>query len=100
MIDEDENEIAQTVMVSALAQILKGNEGIIIHQDGEGFIVYRNSVDKTITIIGDDDYLQLEHGKIIEMKYEDMRKDKNKGEGEDESVDFDVMAVNKNTTIH
>ena len=69
-----ENEIAEedgtALLVKALAVMLKPDEGIVIHHEGEGFVIYNNSAESTISIIGDDDYLDIEPGTLIWMHYD------------------------------
>ena len=58
------------ILVKAMVQILKPDEGIVIHHNKEAFIVYWNSVESSLRIVQDDDYADLEHGRLIWMHYE------------------------------
>ena len=91
----NEEDIANILIVRALAQLLKDDEGIVIHHEGDGYLIYNNSVQETITVVLDDDYLNIEHGKLIWMHYEGS----NAPEQAADQV-FEEMVPDTNTTKH
>lgn len=58
------------ILVKAMVQILKPDEGIVIHHDKKSYIVYWNSVESSLRIVQDEDYAEMEHGRLIWMHYE------------------------------
>ena len=68
--DFPDTEFLTAIIVKALVQILKPDEGIVIHQDDEAFIVYWDSADKQLKVMQDDEYEEIEHGRLIWMHYE------------------------------
>lgn len=68
--DFPETEFLTTVLVKALVQILRPDEGIVIHHGNEAYIVYYNSATSELKVIEDEEYLEIEHGRLIWMHYE------------------------------
>jgi len=53
-----DEEIVFPLFVRALSALLEETEGIIIHRDGKGYVVYR--ADGQLHVIEDDDYLNYQ----------------------------------------
>jgi len=70
MSEEFDTSIVEVLLVKAIVQLLKNDEGMIIHHDGKGFAVYKNSVNGTIEVCHDEEYLDQEHGQLIWMHYD------------------------------
>jgi hypothetical protein len=70
MNDEDQNEIYLSLFAMACGQLLKNDEGIIVHYDGVGYAVYKNSNNGTVAIMSDEQYADLDPGTMIWMHYE------------------------------
>ena len=70
MEDENGDNIVEILFVKAIVQLLKNDEGMIIHHDGKGYAVYKNSVNGTIELCIDEEYLDQEHGQLIWMHYD------------------------------
>lgn len=68
--DEDVDNLGVVLFVKSLASVLKDDEGVIIHHDGKGYAVFKNSMENTISVIEDDDYLELEDGTMMWMHYD------------------------------
>ena len=68
--DEELEDLGMVLFVKSLAMILKDDEGIIIHHEGKGYAVFRNSRQNTISVMEDDEYLDLDEGMMIWMQYE------------------------------
>ena len=67
---EELDTIVEVLFVKAIVELLKNDEGIIIHHDGKGYAVYKNSVNGTVELCYDDEYLDQEHGQLIWMHYD------------------------------
>ena len=67
---EDQDNLGIVLFVKALASLLKDDEGVIIHQDEKAYAVFKNSVEGTISVIEDDDYLEIEDGTLMWMHYD------------------------------
>ena len=69
--DEDEmDNLGLALFVKSLAYLLKDDEGIILHHEDRAFAVYKSSKYSTISIIEDEDYLEMDEGTMIWMHYE------------------------------
>jgi len=86
-------ELGTVLFVKTISALLKDDEGVVIHHDDKGYVVFKNSVQGTISIMGDEDYLEMEHGTLIWMHYED-------GGGEAPEPEFDDLIVGKNEKLH
>ena len=56
-------DISIALFVQSLGYLLDENEGIIIHHEGEGYVVWKNPFNKTIEVLKDEDYLTVEDGR-------------------------------------
>lgn len=86
-------ELGTVLFVKSLTCLLKDDEGVVIHHDDKGYVVFKNSVQETISIMGDDDYLEMEHGTLIWMHYED-------GGGKAPEPEFDEIVIGKEEKLH
>jgi len=60
----------EAILVRACVQLLKPDEGIIIHFEDEVYAVYYNSSEEALKIVQEPEYDELEHGRLIWMHYE------------------------------
>ena len=67
---EELDTIVEVLFVKAIVELLKNDEGIIIHHDGKGYAVYKNSVNDTVELCYNEEYLDLEHGQLMWMQYD------------------------------
>ena len=88
---DDFEELGTVLFVRALASMLKPDEGIILHHEGHGYVVYSNSEYETISVIGDDDYLEIEHGTLMWMYYEG---------SEAPEPEFDEVIIGRDEKLH
>lgn len=69
--DEEINiSIVEILFVKAIVELLKNDEGMIIHHEGKGYAVSKNSANGTIELSIDEEYLDQEHGQLIWMQYD------------------------------
>ena len=69
MKEEMDPSIVEILFVKAMVELLKNDEGMIIHHEGRGYAVSKNSANGTIELSIDEDYLEHEHGQFIWMQY-------------------------------
>jgi hypothetical protein len=67
MMDAD---LAARIYANACGVLLKPDEGVVIHTQGETYTVYNNSQDGQIYIEQNEDLEHLEHGRRIWNHYE------------------------------
>lgn len=89
--DEELEDLGMVLFVKSLAMILKDDEGIIIHHEGKGYAVFRNSIQNTISVMEDDEYLDLDEGMMIWMQYEGSSAP---------APEFDEMIIGADETRH
>jgi len=68
--DEEQVKISIGLFVQALGYMFEENEGIIIHLDDKGYVVWKNPENETIEVMADDEYLQFESGRRTWIHYE------------------------------
>jgi len=69
-VQEPELGFLNEILVVSVVQLLKQDEGIVIHHNDKAYVVYNNSEDQTLKIMEDEDYLKIEHGRLLWMHYE------------------------------
>ena len=70
---EDKQEaidLSATLFVQVIASLLKDDEGMIVHHEGVGYVVFSNSADQQIQIMEDEEYLLISPGTLIWMHYD------------------------------
>ena len=75
MDDDDNNELdgsslPEALFAQAMVYLLKDDEGIIVHNNEKGYIIWSNSEEMTISIAQDDEYLKQPQGQLIWMHYD------------------------------
>lgn len=85
-------ELADTLIVHALAALLKPDEGVILHHEGNGYVLFRNSEEEQIQLVEGEDFLKEAHGTLIWMHY--------KGSNAPEPEDGEQVLCNDNETRH
>ena len=61
----DDADFATGIFIKALAARLDVDQGVIVHHDDQGYIVYKNVKNKTLGIQEDERFLQYEHGTLV-----------------------------------
>jgi len=64
----DSDDIA-SIMSQAVGRFLSEDEGVIIHNKEQGYVVYRDSESNEIRLSEDSDYLKAEHGTLVWMHH-------------------------------
>ncbi len=70
VVEESEFGFLNEILVISVVQLLKEDEGIVIHHNEKAYLVYNNSKEMALKIMEDDDYLKVEHGRLIWMHYD------------------------------
>jgi len=68
--DEDVDNLGVVLFVKSLASLLKDDEGVIVHHNDKAYAVFKNSMEGTISVIEDEDYLKMDDGTLMWMHYE------------------------------
>lgn len=69
-VDVTELGFLNEILVISVVHLLKPDEGIVIHHDDKAYIVYNNAEESALKIMEDEDYLEIEHGRLIWMHYD------------------------------
>jgi len=84
-----EDDKFTAIFVKALSERLKEDQGVIVHHDGFGYIVYKNTANKTMGIQEDKQFLLYPHGSLVttgvSQQMADMKVEAVEEEEEDEA---------------
>ena len=59
------SKLAEILYIKALSERLGTDQGVIIHHEDRGYIVYKNIANKTMGIQEDEQFLRYEHGTLV-----------------------------------
>lgn len=60
-----ERDLAELLYIKALAARLGDDQGVIVHHDDQGYIVYKNIANKTLGVQEEERFLQYPHGQLV-----------------------------------
>jgi hypothetical protein len=60
-----DKDLSELLYIKALAARLGDDQGVIIHHDDQGYIVYKNIKNKTLGIQEDERFLRYPHGQLV-----------------------------------
>jgi len=69
-VDITEVQISLALFVQSLGYLLEDNEGVIVHFNDSGFVVWKNPINQTIEVMVDDEYLKFEAGRRTWIHYD------------------------------